>query len=456
MAGAREEFFPAGIAIGEVRAAIAGRSDLYEARKDGLSIFNYHRCVYPRAGDNPDVSTFPDPAGAPDGATRRRWQLRRECRGLIFDGASGALLARRFHKFFNVGELPETAPDEVDAKLRAASSHTVLAKLDGSMVTPITLGGQLRWCFKLGLNQQLTPGVEAFVAAAERQGVPYGAACTGLEQEGWTALFEWCTPAQIIKVVPERESLTLLALRHRYSGRYMPPAAMAALAVRHGLPAVAPLHLPPGPALTAAALVAHIRGMPAIEGGVLRLDGPGEMFKIKTWWYVGEHGALGFSSERVIWARVLRGEHDDWAAGLPAEEAAALLEFAAAMSDELDATVGRLLERRSRVASAPLGTAESAVLNALPAGTTAGAVRAAAEAELLRRAEMKRKKENWAARLDTARPLIGGIRFERADGCWRTTRPAAGEPTPEPAPAPPGRGKQPWPPSELAALRERV
>jgi hypothetical protein len=35
---------------------------------------------------------------------------RRECRGIIFHAETGALLARRYHKFFNVNELDETLP----------------------------------------------------------------------------------------------------------------------------------------------------------------------------------------------------------------------------------------------------------------------------------------------------------------------------------------------------------
>ena len=37
--------FPAGLQLREVRAACAERAELYEARKDGLSIFNCASCT---------------------------------------------------------------------------------------------------------------------------------------------------------------------------------------------------------------------------------------------------------------------------------------------------------------------------------------------------------------------------------------------------------------------------
>lgn len=73
---------------------------------------------------------FPDPETAPDQQTRRLWAIRRELRGLIFSAADGTVISRRFHKFFNIGELPETQPEKVDMSI----PFVVLEKLDGSMI----------------------------------------------------------------------------------------------------------------------------------------------------------------------------------------------------------------------------------------------------------------------------------------------------------------------------------
>lgn len=53
--------------------------------------------------------------------------VRRECRGLIFDTATGNLISRPYHKFFNVGEKEETQLHKINLN----EPHIVLEKLDG-------------------------------------------------------------------------------------------------------------------------------------------------------------------------------------------------------------------------------------------------------------------------------------------------------------------------------------
>jgi hypothetical protein len=51
----------------------------------------------------------------------------RECRGIIFHKATGQMLARRLHKFFNINEMEETAPERLDM----SRPHVLLEKADG-------------------------------------------------------------------------------------------------------------------------------------------------------------------------------------------------------------------------------------------------------------------------------------------------------------------------------------
>ena len=53
--------------------------------------------------------------------------IRRECRGLVFDTATGNLISHPYHKFFNVGEREETQVNKVNLY----EPHVVLEKLDG-------------------------------------------------------------------------------------------------------------------------------------------------------------------------------------------------------------------------------------------------------------------------------------------------------------------------------------
>jgi len=71
--------------IDQITPAIAGRTDFVVAERQGYTAIDY---------------PYASPASLDD-------PIRRGCRGLKF-GRDGALLARPFGKFFNVGERPET------------------------------------------------------------------------------------------------------------------------------------------------------------------------------------------------------------------------------------------------------------------------------------------------------------------------------------------------------------
>jgi RNA ligase len=72
-------------------------------------------------------ATFPSPSQETDPNISRLLLIRRECRGLIFDKDTGKVLARRFHKFFNIGESDETSTDTIDFKI----PHMLTEKVDG-------------------------------------------------------------------------------------------------------------------------------------------------------------------------------------------------------------------------------------------------------------------------------------------------------------------------------------
>lgn len=62
-------------------------------------------------------------------ANDRLWtSLTRAARGIVFDRTTGAVVARPFSKFFNLGEVPETQPDALPA-----DEFTIEEKLDGSL-----------------------------------------------------------------------------------------------------------------------------------------------------------------------------------------------------------------------------------------------------------------------------------------------------------------------------------
>ena len=102
--------FPIITRIEDVLPHIEGFDEIIVAEREGYKVINYMVST-PRLWER-----------------SHGWEVRRECRGLIFDD-EGRLISRPFHKFFNLGEKEETLPNNVDV----TELHHILDKMDGSM-----------------------------------------------------------------------------------------------------------------------------------------------------------------------------------------------------------------------------------------------------------------------------------------------------------------------------------
>ncbi|CAN1725122.1 putative RNA ligase [Hyphomicrobium sp. 1Nfss2.1] len=228
--------------------------------------------------------------------------VRRECRGIAFD-LEGRLISRPFHKFFNLGERPETMPDVVDL----SRPHVILEKLDGSMIRAIPIGDSYRLGTKTGVSL-LTPQPEAFVAARPQ----YDAYIRTQLARGLTPVFEWCSRKQRIVLDYAEDRLVLTAVRENRTGRYVPLEDLRAeIADEPRFAGIEIVRSYPGTAESMAALVAETRGLEGQEGWIVRFD-DGHMVKLKADWYVTRHRALeGLSREKVVVATLLAGAADD-------------------------------------------------------------------------------------------------------------------------------------------------
>lgn len=121
--------FPAIHTINDVLPHIEGFDEIIVAEREGYKVINYMVST-PRLWDRTPG-----------------WEIRRECRGLIFDD-TGHIMSRPFHKFFNLGEKEETLAQRVDIRRK----HVVLDKMDGSMIRPILVHGALRLATKMGVT----------------------------------------------------------------------------------------------------------------------------------------------------------------------------------------------------------------------------------------------------------------------------------------------------------------
>jgi RNA ligase len=394
--------FPVIEHIDPVLAAIAGRDEFTIHRNDALGFISVtYRYIM--------ADTFPDlDDDAIDPAERLRRQLVRECRGITFSAATGRVIARKFHKFFNVGERAETLAQRIDW----TRPHVRLVKADGSLMTPIDCRGQVRWASKMGVTKVSGP-VEAFVA--DHAG--YAALARDAIALGVTPQFEWCSSAaqRIILDYPDA-NLVLLAIRENTSGRYWSQAEIEALAAAHGVPCITQAG---DPIVDHAAYLAALAQSTGIEGEVIAFE-TGERYKVKTTEYLRIHRALaGLVQEKDVLTLVLEERVDDVKPFLTGDLGARLDAYAAVVNRGLDRTAETVAARfhdgyaqcggdrkRFAVEFVPAHKADASFLFALWSHAQAGdeALRAAAR-DLLR--QQVQKNLGSSTRVEQARRLFG-------------------------------------------------
>ncbi len=252
--------------IEDVLWAIEGAPEFIVAEKDGYKVINYMVVA---------EDTFPtiSPAG---GSAKSRAEralkaaIRRECRGIKFN-MDGDLIARPYHKFFNVNEREETRFDKIDLEPK----HLLLEKLDGSMVHPMWVNGYIRWCTKMGITDT-SMQAEEFVARNFR----YNVMADHFLEQDLMPIFEWCSNQNRIVLSYPEDKLYLTAIRDQITGEYLTYTEMCMFAKYYNIPVVPVI----GQDIDA------VSKMENTEGVVIRYDdGVGHMYKLKTEWYVLRH-----------------------------------------------------------------------------------------------------------------------------------------------------------------------
>lgn len=297
--------------ISDVLPAIANHPEIAVAEKDGYTVINYNVIM---------ADTFP-PIKVAGGSAKMRAErelhnkLRRECRGIIFDSVTGEILRRPFHKFFNVNERDETQADRVDL----SQPHVILDKLDGSMIAPFIVNGQMIWGTKMGATDVAKP-VEEFVANNPK----YEQFARGLILHGMTPIFEWCSRKQRIVLDYQEDQLILTAIRQMRGGKYYTHEALTAQAEIYDIPVVrAFAHGKFG----MSDFIKYVATLQDTEGFVVRFE-DGHMTKLKCDWYVAIHKAKEkILHDRNIVEIILDEKLDDVKSHLPAEDRDRLTQF---------------------------------------------------------------------------------------------------------------------------------
>jgi RNA ligase len=243
-------------------------------------------------------------------------EIRRECRGLIFDTETGNLISRPYHKFFNVGEKEETQLNKVNLY----EPHIVLEKLDGSMIRPIPTPEGFRLATKAGVTD-VAMNAEVFIADKPH----YSAFISAMFDGGMTPLFEWVSRKNRVVVDYPEDNLILTGIRNTTKGVYLLYENMMELAEHWNIPIVKAVN---GLAVQNIELfVKQVREWESDEGVVIRFNS-GHMVKIKADDYVLRHKSKdSISQEKNVLQTILEDAVDDLVPLLTPEDADRLKAF---------------------------------------------------------------------------------------------------------------------------------
>lgn len=277
----------------EVREAIKDKEEFYEVEKDGLVYVNYH-ITTPTSFSNPDL---------------------KDCRGICFDGATGTLLQRKLHKFFNFGEpLCDVTLDTVQFPL------VFYTKWDGSMLTILKRNGTYQYNTKMGRTD--VAKLAEYELPIQKQTICYKGDIVPLTtfidtciQQDETPIFEYISPRNNIVISYDKAKLILLMVRNNKTGKYTFPeqAGTGATVINNSVA---------GTLNTKEELTSFINTVSNtldIEGFVV-WDAQGRAFKLKSEDYFRKHALKeGTTSEYKLWELILTGTLDDTIAVLQGE-----------------------------------------------------------------------------------------------------------------------------------------
>jgi len=196
--------------------------------------------------------------------------IKKECRGLIISSITGKVLARRFHKFFNINERNEVLIEKIDF-----TGCQITEKIDGSLVTPVLLdNGELFWLTRKVKIQE----VEEFVIKSE---FDYTKFIMKYIKENITPMFEWIDNNRIPGMLYYSEKqLILIALRHNITGEYIeiPEDVTIPTAKKY---VITDINI----------FIKSVQESTNREGVVISVPN-GEKYKLKSFWYVNMYYAI--------------------------------------------------------------------------------------------------------------------------------------------------------------------
>ena len=225
----------------------------------------------------------------------------REVRGIVFDTMTGDVISRPLPKFFNINERSETQVEKLDWMRVTA----VFNKRDGSMIHAVKCPYEIMG-FKLKSKKKYDSEVALEATEFIKTRTNYKKFISYLVMGGWTPIFELTSPKSRIVLNYQEQKLTLLHVRHNKSGDYMERKFLENLCNRYDIefePSFIEFD-------SYQQYLAEAKVREGIEGWVIQtLDG--DMYKVKTDWYVLRHRVFTFYRERDIAELLLDEQLDD-------------------------------------------------------------------------------------------------------------------------------------------------
>lgn len=219
--------------------------------------------------------------------------LASECRGITFN-ANGDCISRTFHKFFNVGEREDTQPHNLPELTE------VLCKRDGSMVTPVLVGGQIAWKTKKSFCSD--------VAIEATKNVPTEVVelAKDILNLNMTPVFEYTSEQnRIVLDYGSEPKFVLLAIRRNETGEYSSYDAMKYVTDGYGVEVIKKYDL------TLQDCLDQTKTLENFEGWCLRDPATGFYVKLKCEWYLRMHKARTELRERDVADMVIAETIDD-------------------------------------------------------------------------------------------------------------------------------------------------
>jgi len=258
-----------------------------------------------------------------------RATVRRECRGIAFNTTTGLLVSRPFHKFFNVGEREDMSAAAIDF----SQNHTVMDKIDGSMIRPIPTNSGIRWGTKMGITDTAMLAETWLVDHPKYAEFAYWCIVNNV-----TPLFEYVSPENRIVVDYGARNMTLLAMRSTVHGDYWSYEDVQDSAADWDIPVVKTYDPIKGDPVV---YINTVRDSSDLDEGIVVALSDGQRVKVKTETYSILHKVKeARRTERTMVTAIFEGKIDDLLPLLPKDEAKQVLAY----NDRLYAAIHRLAD----------------------------------------------------------------------------------------------------------------